>query len=124
MINKDEQIIARLQPISLLYVESNVLNEDYVKGQIHYDLCKILCSFVTGRHYDHAKDSSLKHRIHKITTDITDSLDVSIGLPVPVGYTPAKIEKTDMPLFASKLSVKLIEAMKREDKAELLELVW
>lgn len=116
------QLSDRLLEQCLYYVKANIHENGWEKGTIHFRICELLCEHVTGKEYGKMSHSGLKLKIHKLTSEITDSLD-KIGIPVPIGYVRPTIFEEDMPRYASKLAYNLVLKIDQQDKNELLKLV-
>ena len=113
----------RLYKASLKYIYANTDYDGFYKSEAHFDICKLLCEYITGEPYAQ-KHGSLKLHIHELSTKITERLNESIGLPVPQGYVEPTIVDAEMPQYASKLALKLIELVKEQEREELLKMVW
>ena len=127
MLDKEQifidQFVEKLSNASLSYIRSNIHENGWEKSNAHFKMCEILCEYITQRPYE-KRDGTLRLKIHEITSDITDRLELSIGMPVPQGYVRPDIPDYKLPFYAAKLSLKLIEFMKKQDKEELKKLIW
>ena len=114
--NKYDEIIKKLQPYTESYITSNIFSGEDCKGTAHWEICKLLCEYVTGREYG-VSQGSLELFIHKITTPITDHLNITIDLPYHNNHVLNK--QINVKRYARELSICLIDVIDSQNSEEL-----
>lgn len=114
--DKHSEIIKILQPYTESYITSNIFSGEICKGDAHWKICELLCEYVTGREYG-VSQGSLNLFIHKITTPITDHLNVTINLPYHNSFVLNK--QINIKQYARELSICLIDVVDSQNREEL-----
>ena len=103
-----EEFERKVYPIAQEYLDVNIYNDEYRKSMLHWDMCKMLCTYITHKvEYDRYEDAGLHLYVHDETQQLTDYLNETIGLPVCVGRNQPEVSNKELDAFTKLFITKL-----------------
>lgn len=100
-----EDVASEIEGLALQYIEAILYFENYEKGNLHWRMAELLCTYVTGKPYDQYEAAGLLLYLHDKTQEVTDCLDEKIGFHIENKFR--KRPRHELEKYADKLTFEL-----------------
>ena len=98
----------KIKDAAKTYIDAILYESDYDKGKYHWDMIEHVCEYASGVPFE--EDGTLYLYLHDKTQEITDQLDVKIGL---VLNRSRGMSNRELGIYAGKLTTEIIRMVQQ-----------